>query len=101
MCQKRNLKIEFVAAYQKQVTNLWHLSSAKTLLVLPKTGEILFKFSFAEDTVHLYHFIGPFIDGQRSTHIWQNLKAFRIDELKKGKMDAGEPNQSAQGWHCF
>lgn len=30
-----------------------------------------------------YHFIGPYVDGQRSTPIWQYLKAFRRDELKK------------------
>lgn len=100
-CQKRTLQIAFVAAYQKQITDLWHLSSAKTLLVLPKTGEILFKFRFAEDTAHFYHFIGPFTDGQRSIHTWQNLKAFRKDELKKQKMDAEEPNQSTQTWHCL
>lgn len=96
MCQRRNLiiflygraflkKTAFDTLLKTQITDVWCLSSAKTLLVFSRTGEILFRFSFAEDTVYLYHFIGPFVDSQRITHIWQNLKAFKIDELKETK----------------
>ena len=83
-CQNRNLQIFFVFSIWLCIcifdencfwyaatnsTDLWHLLSAKTLLVHPRTAESLFQFSFAEDTVHLYHFLGPFADSQRSTHI--------------------------------
>lgn len=94
-------KIALDTLLQIQITDLWHPSSYKTLLLLPRKEEILLKFSFAQDTVHFYHFIGPYVDGQRSTPIWQYLKAFRTDELKKQKMDAEEPNQSTEAWYCF
>lgn len=94
-------KTALATLLQTQITDLWYLPSSKTLLLLPRKEEILLKFSFARDTVHFYHFIGPYVDGQRSTPIWQYLKAFRIDKLKKQKMDAEQPNQSTEAWHCF
>lgn len=47
---------------QIQITDIRHLSSVKTRLVLLGTGQIRSKFCFAGDAVHLYHFTGPFVD---------------------------------------
>lgn len=56
-------------------------------------AEILLKFSFAVESGHFYHFIGPFVDSQQSTYMSQNLKAFRRDEFKKQNTDVEEPTK--------